>query len=233
MAISFEEALALPRASYITLRSSGIKKENVIGVEGDTLVRVHPSKKRSIPYTHHFATCMVIAVENTRTGVMAVAHLPENRREALKAMIPLVREPGSDDPLEVHFIGANYNPKFERDIQRWNDEMRGMVQIVNDTPGATLVTFDVGHKPHPDEVAFFKDEVGKTCIARGRGYYKDNEEVVTEPNPHFPDVPMPGAPKGYMPTPDNPFHISWDSMSRNPEVKKASAHNRVANTWKR
>ena len=221
MPMTLEQALALPQASYVTCKQAGIRIGDVVSAETDGLVITNPTSRFTIPHTAELATCLCIAIENVRTGMVAVAHLTiDYQPEALRQMIQLARR-SPKDALHIHMIGGCYDNADSddpaSDYSRWQTRMQRLLDVINTTPNTTLLTFDVGHKPHPIDVAFAKDVTGKTCLVRGSLDFTSCAEI-DDPKPRqavvhrtdFLNVERRFTPDEFRPSAEHPFCLTWD-----------------------
>lgn len=224
--LTLQTALALPQAAYVRPEAVKLSGRNMISAHMDAVVITNPTSLRPIPYTDGFSTCTCIAVKNIKTGAIALGHIPTYPAEALERMIPLIRR-GEKDKLEVHVIGACEIPdKYHVDKNVWQHTMQALVDVMNRTPNATLKTFDVGTKPHPDGVAVTQNAQGETVLVRSSRDYTSIEDMdrwlndppaknapVIEDIIDIPDkreMIEPPTPPAFCTTSEEPFCVTYD-----------------------
>lgn len=242
MAITFEEALALPTAEYIHANSAGLSSNSIIRADMQGGVITNRTSLLPIPHTDALNTCVAVAVENVtaKKHAIALVHASMYPKEALEKMIPLVRR-SPRDRLEVHLVGGFYDIEGSndpaKDKQIWEEDMRGVIGVINANPNVELKTFDVGHKPHPTSVAFAPGPDGKTRLVRGSPLYTSDEQErhhsraeVMEFRSSFKDIEKPPMPHSFRESRDNPFHLLFDGRTpdnqdwgKNPKAEKAAA----------
>ena len=158
--ITLEQALRLPQADYATMKHCDLSATDMMSADiGAAVITNRTSAHPVICTKAPLKECLAFALENTRTGVLAIAHVPDwkkHRLEALAALVSQVR----DDPaqlLKLHLIGFLHNtPPEQMDYspEYWHEEMGKVIAEINRIPNLKLCTFDVGTKPHPMTFAF-------------------------------------------------------------------------------
>ena len=213
--ISLEQALRLPRGRYV--ENPQIDDARMITAEQDQLIITNRNSIYNIPYTDGYSTCLCITVDNITTGTTAMAHLSmhEYRKDALIQIIKQVQQ-NPHDKLKIHMIGGSYDSgnieALNENYKKWQNEMQSLLDVINSTPNAQLVTFDVGHKTYPRGVAFKPYKAETQLISMLRDI--DIDDINFTP---------PRTPRGFEPSAETPFYFAWDGRLPENQMRQIPA----------
>ncbi len=154
MAITLEQALALPTHHYKTMAEIPIDPKEVISADMWTMVITNATSSHPIAHTGAILDCLGIVIENVANHTVTVAHASMFKGSSFKHAIDASRRRPSDK-LRIHLIGGQYDNDRQ---QEWVKDMQEVLEIFNQTPNAELKTFDVGNKPHPAQFACVFDK---------------------------------------------------------------------------
>lgn len=161
--------MALPQAEYLTFDTSGVTKEQLISADvGAAVCSNRTSLLPAVCTADALEECLGIAIENKVQGTLFLAHIPPNKphhqRDALKEMLQLARR-NKKDELNIHLIGAFSDADYDNK-EAWENEIRSVIELINNSPNVTLKTCDVDNKPHPVTFALAYID-GKARLIRG------------------------------------------------------------------
>ena len=225
--ITLEDALKL-KANYVSPQELNIKDYQIISADMNTLVITNPSSLLPVAHTDGFSTCFALAVEDTKTGAIALTHLPEHVPEALEQMIVMMKR--LKNPLKVHLLGGCWDVEGQADIvgkKEWDADMQRFIDVVNAHANVSLATFEIGNdKPHPCSVAFCRDAAGEMRLVRGSPDFSSTHEITYPTMPQqrelwHVDAEMPHPPPDFKPSAKNPFALVFDGrMPENQDESK-------------
>jgi hypothetical protein len=146
--VAFEKYCRLKKGKYFSPEDAHIDGSETVlvrmGVSGITY------SKSSVPClgTAALDTCTGLALFNTKTKTVGVAHDFDLGANAFRELLSKVRT-NDTDKIECHIIGATDQPNDTDLTKSQHGALDALSKAIESTPNVIITTFDVAAKPHP------------------------------------------------------------------------------------
>jgi hypothetical protein len=180
MSLYSEKYKATPKGKYFSLKEAHIDGSETILVKMDSFGITNTDSQFPCLGTAELDTCTGLALYNTKTKTLVIAHDSEGKNSFFKDALAKVRS-NDEDKVECHVIGLNEYPGSK---EYTNIRLNKLCEDIAETPNIVLKTFDVGDKPHPS--AFIIDSRNGRLI-RGSGDIEYDDGITSVYEDHVGD----------------------------------------------
>ncbi len=173
----FTRAMALPRGTYYTPKTTRMRHEEVIMIGMDQTAITNATSEVPIIGTRSLNPCYAIILFNRTTRTAIMRHQPSPPPETFNTLMTLVRK-DPRDRVEVHLIGGtpsddpDLNERAKDNTDRLNT-LYNLVTAIDNTNNTVLKTCDCYDKPKPIAVAI---DSRNGRLIRGSDFFITPEE---------------------------------------------------------